>query len=1413
MNNNPVFTEKDFLNTIKSFENIKDLDNEIHNLQKRYINIKNFKDREFIKFMYLKYAFLFFYTKNKNRDIISDFNKGDKNYYLSEFIGIINMLKEKNKSVVDYYSENDKDSIIKIEENCFFNNCETDTIEILEDNKDVYTFEDLKDIFNQKDNKNIDITDNLIKLLNTKYDNTDILNEQLTSIINSKIIIPITDEFMVVNNNNIISEKVQQQNDKNKSQTFDFSNLFFNHMNKQDHKEDLLVNQNEILKSIYNNESRIKSGNSENIKKVNALKQYFESSYLNYLNNVNFLNYSNHSNNFVSVRKSKLNNTKLMFRECLKDQNIILSGFCLFSDKDLNYKDNKITLEETKKILNDAFLKSKIIFETEYKKFVLDQKKLQYRYYYFFDKEDPTSDILELHNFIFNQIKNKKITSLFPVFNYSPEWFAESNPLNGKSKLIKYSEKIETDKNELIMYGMNENKIKLPDYEISTENKTNEEIEKINSFKNAVCQHIIDKRELEDLKLKKNFSLFETKSYEYVKKYVVFDFNGNKICKSCSEKIDVSGIITDDSAASDFSNTSISYKNLDKLSEYSKYGKTENSDGLINNVDLIISDLGNILNLKSYSGSSNQQINIRKKIIKDIIDIITNLRKTLTENKDIKTVIPDIIKKYNINNTANNDFYIFSLSNSIYETTKQDVYQNKKRNNIIYYILFIFLLNLNEQMLIDTLNKKILLIKGSNNIYVDYKNHKEIFNGIKILVKNQKVDIKNYDVLCFCLYLFSRILSQEKYKNKIILDVEYKQISIQAQIIIIFSCITLLNTVLECTHIVLSNKANYSNSEIQLCDNLQSRFNNQIDIFFNKTEILTSYFNKDVKTEDNKKDRKILNFEDLDKIKDLKYLKGEKAKEDKKNFMDGGLTVSYNNYNTINQDLQQYNYSDFNIQNNADIFHDFTFDSKINTMKCKNCGILFKDFIKSKNKKPVSDLVFLQYMKNRIKNYCPNGSVHDMDLKTNTCKKCKYKEGTIYSEDQLVQLYKNLSKGIIIKDDKIISFTTHQEQNKDKTSRRQNLELNKELLKKLSDIIINVFGDYFSLENKNIYINKNIYRLDFSYNNSIYQPPKVFIPETGKLDKKRVYKYIDSDLIVYYDYHTLQPIAYQNGKSLSYLNFENLKNSQNLIIEYSIIDMIQNLFNKQKFIIFNTKKEIKNYISVFYDSVKNFKIMFIRYFNKIINGMVYKKEKEIQDLNQLLKINELYFDIKPYYGKFSVDKSFKPFNSVYETKQINEMDLKEIEIKKVYETKRINTLIKPINDIQTTFYSDLLKIAQNINNKLFYEFLLLFIYHYFIENTDFYKNNNQQIIMFNNVIKSQNVIISDRTKINFETLKESLIEDNEKLKEKLNDNALDDKEYEEKVRKKEEEQDEREGYDIDRDEENEDDYEYEDNDK
>lgn len=1363
---NSNFTESYFLNTIKSFDKIDNIDNKINELNKLFLPIQNNKDRNLIRSLLIKYAIISYYTKHKIKDIVSEFNnKANKQLFLPEYIEDIRKIENDKLTVFEYYNINDRDRVLKIEEDIFFLNCQTNTIEVVEDNKNVYTTNDLMELFDDETNRrqNMDIVDNLISMLNSKYENNDVFIDSLINAINNLSIIPITQEFKIINDINNATARSDKQITINKMDYY--IDLFNKHINSIEFNKDFIINQTDLLLTVNKYENN-KNNNETMNKNLDVLKYFFNSDYLNYTNNDKYINCKNNKQ-FISFRLSKLKDYKNIIRICSKDTDVIIKGFAYLTNKEVN---DKIVgnIEEFKELIiksdSETFDDVSDLLDK------INKKSLFLSIYLFNnDAYNETADIL---NILKNKNKDKE------------------NKDNKKNVSVKVSD---IDINELILYGYNEKTEKLPKYNLDDSEKLTDNNDTLVENNNIVCQHIIDKRELEDLKRKKSFIKYEFLSYQFIKKYITRDFNGNRICKSCSEKIEIKGL--SDNAIDSIDNLDIiNYNNLENMHEYAQFGKTKTSDGLINNIDTIITDFGNILNIYSYSGFTFQQINIRKKLIKETIDIIQNVKKILTiQYKEIKDFIPTIIKKYNLN-IQNNDYYIFKLDNSIYETSKQDYYQNKKKNNIIYYIIFNFILNLTSQNLVDILNKRLPLIKNSKNIYEDYKKNRKIFENIEIIFNGEKIPILNLEVLCFYIYVISRVLSQEKYKNKIVLNVEYKNISIQAQLIIINSILTLLDTVLDCIDYVKRNKNKLLNEhlmstlEIQNIEIIESKINNQFKNIFNNIDVVNNYYTEEVKII---KDKENIIFQNVKEIKDNTKLSG--FLNDPQNKQDGNLSLSYNNNKINNQDIQDYEYIELNEP--KELFHDFIYDSNIKEMKCKICGLTFSD-IKKTEKKDNKKLIFNQYIENRNKTFCPDGTIHKFD--NGECKKCGYVKGkeTIKETDK-IKLYKSLRIGNV--QDVNIMKKFNEEfifENVEILNRKKR---NKQIIKKLTDlsnIIINNFGNVLILKDKKINVKNNTYHINYDYKGNVADIKINQEVEKFKLNGLKTYKLKFGDVDVFYNYHLLTPFCYQSNKNIIYL--EKIDYKQLLIIDYSFINIVNKLFDSEKFIIFNNIESVYNYINNFNKSLNYFKQLLNVYIQKIVfkfKFIIPNNDNKLND-DEILEYNNLMFDIRQYYDKFDKNVNVK---KLFEDRIVLN-DIKEklnfIEFKKIYETKKINQMINSINLKLLIFFNGLLETFKN-NSMIFNDFLINFIYSYYLK----YSNNKniELFIIFKNGLNSENLTLTDKTKIkniNNEIKEEELKE----LKDKLENKENEDKEDYETL-------------DIDHDVENEDDIDYDDNDE
>lgn len=289
---------------------------------------------------------------------------------------------------------------------------------------------------------------------------------------------------------------------------------------------------------------------------------------------------------------------------------------------------------------------------------------------------------------------------------------------------------------------------------------------------------------------------------------------------------------------------------------------------------------------------------------------------------------------------------------------------------------------------------------------------------------------------------------------------------------------------------------------------------------------------------------------------------------------------------------------------------------------------------------------------------------------------------------------------------------------------------------------------------------------------------------------KNIIYWKSGNVRIYYDYYTLLPYSYEINK-----NTTNIKANynQSLNINYSLTNIIKLLFNDNRFIIFNNIGDVYKYIDSYNKSYKWFKQLLTIYIQKINNKIKYiePEKTDKKDKIDILELNNLMFDIRKFYDKFKIDNNlFSDIPLIYDDK------LDFIEYDKIYDVVKINGFINSINIKINYFIKDLKNIISK-NNQSFNEFIINFIYYYFINYSKMTDKN--KYIMFDRVINSKNITLLDKTIIN-----ESKFVDDQVLKE------LEDKL---KIRElnKELEKNDDETLDIDHDVENEDDIEYEDN--
>ena len=173
--------------------------------------------------------------------------------------------------------------------------------------------------------------------------------------------------------------------------------------------------------------------------------------------------------------------------------------------------------------------------------------------------------------------------------------------------------------------------------------------------------------------------------------------------------------------------------------------------------------------------------------VKDIIDLIlfhTKYLKSLPNNRQ------DLYEsKYGLKKFSNT--FLLDLKDSIFLTssTDTDYYKKIKFNNVLIYLLFIFIIEINQGYILSLKENKMC------NYILFEKLQDSLFSGIFLRVsKNAKIKITKIPMLCYVIYYFSFILTFYRIWLWNSVDKGFNT-SIQRQIIV--TTIELLNSLAE----------------------------------------------------------------------------------------------------------------------------------------------------------------------------------------------------------------------------------------------------------------------------------------------------------------------------------------------------------------------------------------------------------------------------------------------------------------------------------------------------------------------------------------------------------------------------------------------------------------------------------------
>ncbi len=1028
----------------------------------------------------------------------------------------------------------------------------------------------------------------------------------------------------------------------------------------------------------------------------------------------------------------------------------------------------------------------------------------------------------KLENYV-NKKDNFDFWNLDKIFKtYSLKYFNfEFNPTI-KNEILNYilTNKIEEievteDETDNIIPGIKNQVIKLPSIQIKEIDKNILIIDKnkkdpihdefLISKKLPICNHYIKWANIKGQK-SENFNQLV---FDFVKKYVKQNEQGDFICKSCNEMLQLRKYVyegTYNTETDTFMTTSLAVNQ--KLEELPKYRTLLRT---INNLNKNIEKLAYLADMNYYLGNAPTSKLHRKTLIKDIIDVIqihTEYLKTQPKNRsEIAS------EKYNINKNLTNLFF-FELKDDIFliSSTDTDYYKTIKYNNIMAYMIFLIITEINAGQLINLKDDR------RCNYFFYSKVGLQMFEGLFIrLNQKEKTQIIKIPLLCYTIYYFSCIFANNKlwlFKD----DTTTNIIVIQKAII--HTVIDLINSIIE---------ANMIEGKNYLYEIIATRFIFKLNHTFNDNEVLSRIENKSSKY--------------------IKYDETTKKVTIIKNKID---LIPISIGNTFVHDLQPHEYCHVATAKNEKVRYikdtaTFSFltncdDGRFHQWRLKDDGILcalcnqnYNELLKNKErlKKDESADYFNKIKINQLlalsKKYCLSGDLHQINQLTLTCDLCNINPLTHkYSNDELKTLYKNLQKkeneDIINTVEKLREFKKQEIENE-----KINYDIIKKFNKRFNNDIVNkyktnqytnylidfverlikILGPKIKVGNKNIYLKDTIYIINHDYlgneqkniivissKDDILQIKKNFTP----LNKDVLfYKDKSHNVYVYYDVVTLQYLGYSEDNKTIKKN----KNNVSLIKEQSILDILLTLgleneysninhydlnpeLNKELInnLVRNRIINIKQYInkceSIIY-SVKN---------NTSTNSRIYNKnEKEI--INEFTKkLRE--FNLKDKDGHNAIFK--------HSTYIINNINLKNINIKFDIELLNENYIdCKFLNNIYNSDTKLIYFLIMSLNRLLDYNkqpaieselsHMIVKIFKTFNKNT-LVDYTNIEIRKYDYLLTNEIPYMDDQVKlvgiyqelVNIQDIDDEKIkEQNEDLREEMNAFDIDDYEVDDDI--------------------------------
>lgn len=789
--------------------------------------------------------------------------------------------------------------------------------------------------------------------------------------------------------------------------------------------------------------------------------------------------------------------------------------------------------------------------------------------------------------------------------------------------------KNEYDNNEDLFPGMYGDIVKLP---VVSKKSTKVKDKKFSAP--PVCQHNLTWDSIMAAK-KKSISRFNDQLYNFVYKYVLENSEGDYVCKSCGVQVDIKTYVDDgnyDDAGNFVLHSKPVHSDLAEVYEYQKYKDS------VRNIDKLLEKIADIHNTTNLSGTSISTKIKRHSLIKNVIDLLVAHNKLfdkMYKNRDTQLM-------YSLPQDISN-LFVFDLEDSLYRysSTDKDHYKPIKRNNILIYTVFIFILEQSEHSIISMKTNK------TCNYYMFDKFGLNMFDNIRIKDSvGTTTPIQQYPLLCYIIYYISCMIVKYNMWYSSTTGKRTEKILLQKTVVV-----TLIDFINSVTEVYSKNK----NSQIH--NMVSVRFFRHLHNLFSTDHIIK-------KIADNEKN-KIVTVNNQKKFITSKI---KSVSLSGKYFPIYNRDTLYNGHHNFNRCRIAVNYIPKskhivqrldNISNLTNCstgeFHRWVPQGKI--VVCSVCNVQLN---KLKLDTELTNKIVKLYKKkllDKVSNkYCSIGKLKPEVCKLDS-KQIEIELEKIHDKKSIVETKIDDNNEVV---DKLKSVYSKTKRHKEDYFNHINT-----FIKYVEDII----GKNININNENVFTDHDMYIINHDHNGFSIKNPiilhdkdnKIVFQKNNIFFKKDVVYYTNfklNNMNVYYDAVTGLLLGYKEpNKEYSYSKVKGVY----IKINYSVL-------NKLKFIGYP-----KKYMNIEQSKQK--------YFYKNKNNII---KKIVSDINRerILNLKKILVDVQRY---------------IYKIKNTLKIETEDIIIKKYAD--KLSNIVTTNKDNEYSFLKD----WEEVKNKLFFQ--------------------------------------------------------------------------------------------------------------